>query len=120
VTIDLFGRCDRLSLARASVALVPLAIAMIPIAAQAEAQGQAQSEAAAQEDAPTSGDIVVTAQRRSESMMTVPVAISAFSGDTASCRLDWERRSRRPWRPIGMVKREQHQVTFSKRVCFRV
>ena len=41
------------------------------------------SAALAQEGAgPTYGDIVVTAQKRSENLMDVPVAISAFSGET--------------------------------------
>lgn len=41
------------------------------------------SVALAQEGADTVyGDIVVTAQRRSENLMDVPVAISAFSGET--------------------------------------
>jgi iron complex outermembrane receptor protein len=70
-----------LPLARASVALAPLVIAAMPIAAQAQS-AEPQTNVAAQDEAPSSGDIVVTAQRRSESMMSVPVAISAFSGDT--------------------------------------
>lgn len=71
---------SRLMMARAGVALVPIVMAALPVAAMAQAAGtQADAPQAAE---PNVGDIVVTAQRRSESMMSVPVAISAFSGDT--------------------------------------
>lgn len=44
-----------------------------------------QGEQSADENVPA-GEIVVTAQRRSESLMSVPVAVSALSGDTLSSR----------------------------------
>ncbi|AEG50693.1 TonB-dependent receptor [Sphingobium chlorophenolicum L-1] len=69
------GRRDWLAWARTGTALAPLALAFMPIAARAQSAEQQAAEA-------TTGDIVVTAQRRSESMMSVPVAISAFSGET--------------------------------------
>lgn len=65
---------------RAGVALASILSAALPVAAMAQGTGQsAETEQAGEE---LGGDIVVTAQRRSESMMSVPVAISAFSGDT--------------------------------------
>lgn len=71
-------RSSRIStgtLARAGIALLPLAV----VATAAQAQDVPTDEPA-QSAAVSNGDIVVTAQRRSESMMNVPIAISAFSG----------------------------------------
>lgn len=53
-----------------------LACAAAPLGRAQEATDTGESDAAAQ------GDIIVTAQRRSENLMDVPVAISAFGGDT--------------------------------------
>lgn len=74
------ARHHSMNISRIGVALTPLALATMPIAAHAQSASP-QGDTAAQADEPTSGDIVVTAQRRSESAMSVPVAISAFSGD---------------------------------------
>ncbi len=41
---------------------------------------QAQSDGNTQADTPVAGDIVVTARRREESLLDVPIAITAFSG----------------------------------------
>jgi iron complex outermembrane receptor protein len=55
----------------------------------AEAQAESQAQSPAQEDAAPSADkdviiedIVVTAERRSEGLQNVPIAITALSGDT--------------------------------------
>lgn len=53
-------------------------IALLAFPSVAWAQGTDAAEASPED----SGDIVVTAQKRSESMMKVPIAMSAFSGDT--------------------------------------
>jgi iron complex outermembrane receptor protein len=56
-------------------------------AADAPAADQAQSPTpAAQPDASTSGDIVVTAQRREERLSRVPVSVVAFSAATLQTR----------------------------------
>ncbi|MDY6948457.1 MAG: TonB-dependent receptor [Pseudomonadota bacterium] len=54
------------------------------LTAEAQAQSQAQKDAAAGTDADTTiiEDIVVTAERRSEGLQNVPIAITAVSGDT--------------------------------------
>lgn len=80
-----------LSSARTGTLLAPLAIMAIPAAASAQtadlasdaapAQSTERVEEAAHADS-SGGDIIVTAQRRSENLMNVPVAISAFSGET--------------------------------------
>ncbi|SMC77846.1 TonB-dependent receptor [Novosphingobium sp. B1] len=63
-----------------------LAGASIPAQAWAQdAAIQPQADQTADEDAPV-GEIVVTAQRRSESLMSVPLAVSALSGDALSSR----------------------------------
>lgn len=59
---------------RTAMLLVSVATMLAPMAAF----GQTAEE----DSAANIGDIVVTAQRRSENMMKVPVAISAFTGDT--------------------------------------
>ncbi|HET6525152.1 TonB-dependent receptor [Sphingopyxis sp.] len=87
-----FGkRREWLSSARTGTLLAPLAIMAVPAAASAQtadpardaapAQSTEPVEEAAQAD-PAGGDIIVTAQRRNENLMNVPVAISAFSGET--------------------------------------
>ncbi len=58
--------------------LFSLGAALAALSAQpAFAQDAAAPEAAAEED---SGDIVVTARRREESLLDVPIAVTAFSG----------------------------------------
>ena len=52
------------------------ALAAMPAAAQDSTEPQTTAEAAAE----ASGDIVVTARRREESLRDVPIAITAFSG----------------------------------------
>lgn len=64
-------------LALASVSATAL---LSPAQAQI-ATNQSQPPAPAQVDDGASGDIVVTAQRRSESIQTVPITIQAFSGE---------------------------------------
>ena len=62
-----------------------LATIAVCLAAPAQAQSAADTEA---DSTATSGvaDIVVTAQKRSERMQSVPVAVSAFSGDTLAAK----------------------------------
>jgi iron complex outermembrane receptor protein len=48
--------------------------------AEVNATGQAQEQAADQTAGETQGDIVVTARRRAESLVDVPIAVTAFSG----------------------------------------
>lgn len=68
---------------RARTGCAILALVMASLTTPAFAQSSdAENEAAPATPEPYAGDIVVTAQRRSESMMRVPVAISAFSGET--------------------------------------
>lgn len=70
----------RLSLYAASslLALCPLAAQAAETSDPAEAASPASAEPAAE----SQGDIVVTAQRRSESLQKTPIAISAFTGNT--------------------------------------
>ena len=46
----------------------------------------AQDTAAGAQSNPTAGDIIVTAQRRSESLQRVPVSVTAITGDTLAAR----------------------------------
>lgn len=50
--------------------------------AEAAADTEAAAQPAAEEQAADNGDIVVTAQKRSENVQDVPISIAAFSGDT--------------------------------------
>ena len=52
--------------------------------AQAQAQAHAQTPAAPQPEQQASGlsDIIVTAQRRSEKLQDIPIAVAAFSGES--------------------------------------
>ena len=57
----------------------------LPVAAQ-EAGGNSAARAAPASDAIQAGDIIVTAQRRSESLQRTPVAVSALSGEALQQR----------------------------------
>ncbi|MGH6651612.1 MAG: TonB-dependent receptor [Sphingopyxis sp.] len=59
---------------RISIALLSMISASMPAAAQAQDTAAASDEGI--------GDIVVTAQRREQNLQDVPVAVTAFSGDT--------------------------------------
>lgn len=72
-------RNSAMSALLARTALVAMAMLVPAHAVAAQAGDPAAEEDAA--DPAAAGDIVVTAQRRSESMMSVPVAISAFTGE---------------------------------------
>ncbi len=77
--------------ARISAALLTSAAIVFPFAAQAQStdagqQGtppttEATPTTTASQDGASSGDIIVTAQRRAQSILTVPIAISAIGGD---------------------------------------
>jgi len=59
--------------------------ALIAIAVATGAQAQVMDQAAAADAAPAttgSADIIVTAQRRKESIQNVPIAITAITGQT--------------------------------------
>jgi iron complex outermembrane receptor protein len=62
-----------------TVATLALVAAMAP--AQAQAQEQAQAAGAAADASLAPGDIVVTAQRRSELARNVPLSVTALSGE---------------------------------------
>jgi iron complex outermembrane receptor protein len=56
-----------------------------PVSAQTSAANVTDSDSSAaqqEEPQPITGDIVVTAQRRSERLQDVPIAVTAFSGET--------------------------------------
>jgi iron complex outermembrane receptor protein len=61
-----------------------LALISAPAMAQAEAPAAAPAQARAEAEAAPSGEIVVTAQKRSESLHNVPVAVSVVSGAALS------------------------------------
>jgi iron complex outermembrane receptor protein len=69
-----FSRITKLAL-MVGASLAPIA------AAQAQSQPQAQQDQAAASAASEVGDIVVTAQKRSESVQKVPLAITAVGGE---------------------------------------
>ena len=65
------------------------AASMIPVTAQAQSADStpaAATEQAATPPADETGDIVVTAQRREQSVLSVPIAISAVSGNTLASK----------------------------------
>ena len=55
--------------------------AMVPVAASAQTAPEAEPETTASEDQAT-GEIIVSARRRSERLLDAPVAITAVTGDT--------------------------------------
>src|SRR5882757_809828 len=61
--------------------LVSCAVAAI-LSGSAVAANAAETVQTAAADQPNVGDIIVTAQRRDESIQKVPLTIQAFSGDT--------------------------------------
>jgi len=63
-----------------------LSLWLVPAAALAQSATAAGSAPAAEAQAGGIEDIVVTAERRSESVQRTPIAISAFSGDTLTER----------------------------------
>jgi len=63
--------------------LVSCAVAAI-LSGSAVAANAAETVQTAAADQPNVGDIIVTAQRRDESIQKVPLTIQAFSGDTLS------------------------------------
>lgn len=68
-----------------TVSCVAIAMAALPAVAHAQDQAEAAAPQAAEEDQSADAgveDIVVTAQRRSESINKVPLSIQAFGGDT--------------------------------------
>lgn len=72
----------RLSTSLLSLAAGTSVLACLSGTALAQAAGSASAGAVAQGDDAGLSDIIVTAQRRSESARTVPIAISAFNSDT--------------------------------------
>ena len=67
------------ALLTAGAALIALpAAAQTPVAGTQETQ--AQSDDNTQADTPVAGDVVVTARRREESLLNVPIAVTAFTG----------------------------------------
>jgi iron complex outermembrane receptor protein len=72
---------------------------------------------AAQASANGSSDIIVTAQRRSESLSKVPLSISAFSGDTLKQRVVTREQDLAALVPGLVVKsgQNQNQVSFTLR-----
>lgn len=60
--------------------------ALLGVATTAQAQDAATTDTAAADEAPLDGTIVVTARKRVESLISVPVAVSALSADALSDR----------------------------------
>lgn len=75
------GRYGGASL-KAVVARASLATLMVAVSAGAQAQEAIADAGAAGDEG--RGDIVVTATKRSEGLMSIPVAVSAYTGDTLS------------------------------------
>ena len=69
---------------KATVSSAALTLAMLPCATRAQEAVAAAPQATEQNDNAVLGDIVVTAQRRSESINKVPLSIQAFAGDALS------------------------------------
>lgn len=78
MTINGMGENDMISYKRGIRAL---ALASVAASALAAAPALAQDSADAATASEDSGDLIVTARRREESLLDVPIAISAFSGE---------------------------------------
>lgn len=63
-----------------------LALAGSALAGMAAAPAAAQETGVAAQDAGDAGEIVVTARRREESLLDVPIAVTAYSGDALSAQ----------------------------------
>ncbi len=70
------------TLLRATSAMPLAAFALAAFAAPAIAQTAPAADPAAEADDAAPGEIVVTAQKRSESLQRVPLAVSVLSGET--------------------------------------
>jgi iron complex outermembrane receptor protein len=92
--------------------------ANVPPAAPASAATPAAATPTPQANSTaSSGDIIVTAQRRSESLSRVPVSISAFSSDTLKQRVVTREQDLASLVPGLVVKsgQNQNQVSFTLR-----
>ena len=101
-----------------TAAIAPLALAGFAISFCSPAFAQTAA-AAAPSSAPTAstGEIVVTAQRRSEALSKVPVSVSAFNGETLKTRVVQTEEDLAALVP-GLVVKEgqnQNQVSFTLR-----
>ena len=74
---------DNISLLLRCALIIPIGLTAIPPAAFGNANVAALDQAASTEGTGEVGleEIIVTARRRAESLQTVPVAVSAISGD---------------------------------------
>jgi iron complex outermembrane receptor protein len=119
----------RLTASSAASALV-IALVSVPALAQSNADAPASvpvpTEAASPANQPTapapatndtSGDIIVTAQRREESLSRVPLSISAFNADTLKTRVITREQDLQSLVPGLVVKsgQNQNQVSFTLR-----
>jgi outer membrane receptor protein involved in Fe transport len=81
--IRLLSACATLAL----IAPAPLLAQDSPAGAEAQAEAQAQAETAADADGEEGiREIVVTAQRREQALQDVPIAVTAFTGETLNER----------------------------------
>lgn len=78
MTINGMGENDMISYKRGIRAL---ALASVATSALAAAPAWSQDSADAATASEDSGDLIVTARRREENLLDVPIAISAFSGE---------------------------------------
>jgi len=95
------------------VGMAALIIGM-PVLAQSAPE---QSDQSTDADAPIPGDIIVTAQRRSESLSKVPVSVSAFNAETLQARNVTSEQDLAALSPGLIVKSGQNsnQVSFTLR-----
>lgn len=119
---DVDMRDDRRRTIGGRSAMMTAMVAMVgfihaPAMAQAAETTAPQQEAAVADAAPGDADIIVTAQRREESLSKVPLSVSALSADTLQTRVVTQEQDLASLVPGLIVKsgQNQNQLSFTLR-----
>ena len=103
---------------RKTTLMISAALCSLTVPAIAQGQAAAPQTATPQADeaVPDQGDIIVTATRRSEALSTVPIAISAVSGEALANTGATDVRALNQLAPSLLVSGATSEVNFSARI----